>query len=306
MDGLYITDVALRDGLQNQTTRVSTEAKLTLAELLFTAGVASIEATSFVSPKHVPQMADAEAVIAGLQGRARVSALVPNVRGLKRAMVAGVSEIAVVLAATETMNRKNINMSLQKARDVCKEVILTARAAGLKTRAYIAVAFECPFEGATSSEVVSALCREMWQAGADEIVVADTIGAAGPVQVRKLLTHVLEAVPGGQVAVHFHDTRGMGLANSYAAIEAGIRRFDASVGGIGGCPFAPGAAGNLATEDLVLLAQQSGLRTGISLAKLLDVIDFAEQQLSTNLGGRAARWLRQQKENGRLAHMGVD
>ncbi len=294
-DKLYITDVSSRDGLQNQKVQVSTQAKLRLIELLAAAGVQSVEATSFVSPKAVPQMADAGELVPQLSACVpglRTSVLVPNLRGLERAHAAGAREIAVVLSATETMNRKNINMGLDQAIEVSEQTLVAARRLGLRTRAYVAVAFECPFEGPTALDAVLHAAERMHAAGAGEIVIADTIGAAAPGQVKSRMQALLQVVPAAQLAVHFHDTRGMGVANAWAAIEVGVRRLDASVGGIGGCPFAPGAAGNVATEDLVLMAEQSGFSTGISLPGLLLAIDFAESQLQRSLGGRAIAWLR--------------
>lgn len=292
MDRLIITDVALRDGLQNQKIPVRTADKIELAHRLQRAGVTSIEATSFVSPKHVPQMADAEDVIRALQDFPRVSALTPNVRALERASAVGVREVAVVLSATETMNRKNLNMSLDQTVEVSETVLREAKRLGMATRAYIAVAFECPYEGPTEPDVVLKLAERMHNAGANEIVIADTIGAAAPAQVKALLQDAVRAFPAGMLSVHFHDTRGMGLANAWAAVECGIRRLDASLGGLGGCPFAPGAAGNLATEDLVLMAEQSGLHTGIDIYGLLDAIDFAGERIGLEAGGRCVKWLR--------------
>lgn len=295
MDKLYITDVSPRDGLQNQKVLLSTEAKLRLIELLAAAGVPSVETTSFVSPKAVPQMADAAELVPQVSAcvpSLRTSVLVPNLKGLERAHAAGAREIAVVLSATETMNRKNINMGLDQAIEVSEQTLVAARRLGLRTRAYVAVAFECPFEGPTALDAVLHAADRMHAAGAGEIVIADTIGAAAPGQVKSRMQALLQVVPAAQLAVHFHDTRGMGVANAWAAIEVGVRRLDASVGGIGGCPFAPGAAGNVATEDLVLMAEQSGFSTGISLPGLLLAIDFAESQLQRSLGGRAIAWLR--------------
>lgn len=298
MERIYITDVAPRDGLQNQQVPVGTAAKLELITRLVAAGVQSVEVTSFVSPKAVPQMADAGDLLPQVQARLpalRASVLVPNLKGLERAHAAGAREIAVVLSATETMNRKNINMGLAEATEVSEQTLRAAQALGLRTRAYVAVAFDCPFEGETPLATVVDLSARMAAAGAGEVVIADTIGAASPGMVKERLTALTSVIPAQQLAVHFHDTRGMGAANAWAALEAGIRRFDASVGGIGGCPFAPGAAGNLATEDLVLLAQRSGFDTGITLAGLLDAIDFAQEQLQKPLGGRSIAWLRRER-----------
>ncbi|KQM68991.1 hydroxymethylglutaryl-CoA lyase [Xylophilus sp. Leaf220] len=298
MEQIHITDVSPRDGLQNQQIAVSTDAKLRLIELLVRAGVRSVEATSFVSPRAVPQMADAADLVPRIRAAVpglRTSVLVPNLKGLERAHAAGAQEIAVVLSATETMNSKNINMGLDAATGVSEQTLHAAHALGLRTRAYVAVAFDCPFEGETPLVTVLRLAARMQAAGAGEIVIADTIGSASPGQVKERMRALTGVVPLQQLAVHFHDTRGMGAANAWAALEAGVRRFDASVGGIGGCPFAPGAAGNLATEDLVLLAERSGFSTGIALPGLLAAIDFAEATLQRALGGRSIAWLRREQ-----------
>lgn len=297
-DRIHITDVAPRDGLQNQQVPVSTEAKLALIGLLEAAGVRSVEATSFVSPRAVPQMADAGELVPAVAARwprLRTSVLVPNLKGLERAHAAGAREIAVVLSATETMNARNINMGLAQATEVSEQTLAAAHALGLRTRAYVAVAFDCPFEGETPLAEVLRLAARMHAAGAGEVVIADTIGSASPGQVKERFAALREVVPIDHLAVHLHDTRGMGAANAWAALEAGVRRFDASVGGIGGCPFAPGAAGNLATEDLVLLAERSGLATGVSLPGLMDAIDFAQTLLQRPLGGRSIAWLRREQ-----------
>lgn len=296
-EAIHITDVAPRDGLQNQAIHLATADKLRLIELLVAAGVRSIEAASFVSPKAVPQMADAAELLPQVQARfpaLRTSVLVPNLKGLERAHAAGAQEIAVVLSASETMNRKNINMGLDQACEVSEQTLAAARALGLRTRAYVAVAFDCPFEGETPLDEVLRLSARMHAAAADEIVIADTIGSASPGQVKQRFAALRGVVPIERLAVHLHDTRGMGVANAWAALEAGVRRFDASVGGIGGCPFAPGAAGNVATEDLVLMAERSGFATGIALPGLLAAVDFAQEQLRRPLGGRAITWLRRQ------------
>ncbi len=304
MDRLIITDVCPRDGLQNQPVAISTQDKLRLIDRLISAGVQSVEATSFVSPKAVPQMADAAEVLAGLQQAhpaLRASVLVPNLKGLERAQAAGAKEIAVVLSATETMNLKNINMTLQQATEVSEQTLKAAQGHGMKTRAYVAVAFDCPFEGNTPLPRVVELARRMLEAGADEVVIADTIGAASPGMVRDRTRALRQEIPMDRLAMHFHDTRGMAVANAWAAVEEGVRRFDASAGGIGGCPFAPGAAGNVATEDLALMAERSGLVTGIDLMALLEAVDLAEQLLQRSLGGRSATWLRRQRDKARQA-----
>ena len=300
-----LVEVGPRDGLQNQEVAVSTASKLELVRLLSDAGVGSIEVSSFVSPRAVPQMADAADLLPQVQAllpRLRASVLVPNLKGLERAHAAGAREIAVVLSATETMNRKNINMGLQQACEISEQTLLAAQGLGLRTRAYVAVAFDCPFEGLTPMDTLVSLAQRMHAAGAGEVVIADTIGSASPGMVRDRLHALAQSLPVGQLAVHFHDTRGMGVANAWAALEAGIRRFDASVGGIGGCPFAPGAAGNVATEDLVLMAERSGFSTGIRTDGLLAAIDYAQALLQRPLGGRAIHWLRRQRDK---AHAGA-
>jgi hydroxymethylglutaryl-CoA lyase len=298
MEQIFITDVAARDGLQNQPVHLSTDDKLTLIGLLVEAGVASVEATSFVSPKAVPQMADAAELLPRVNQAfpgLRSSVLVPNLKGLERASAAGAKEIAVVLSATETMNLKNINMSLEAATAASEQTLRQAAALGLRTRAYVAVAFDCPFEGPTPLARVQTLAAAMLAAGAGEIVIADTIGAAAPADVKLRMNALANVIPLEKLAIHLHDTRGMAVANAWAALEAGVRRFDASAGGIGGCPFAPGAAGNLATEDLVLMAERSGFTTGIDLDRLLDAVAFAESKLQRPLGGGASTWLRRQR-----------
>jgi len=295
MEPIYITDVSPRDGLQNQKTLWSTEAKIELIRLLRAAGLTRVEATSFVSPKAVPQMADAADVLTGIKTIPQLapSVLVPNMKGLERARAAGAREIAVVLSATDTMNQRNIGMRLDQATRVSEETVKAALAAGLGARAYVAVAFECPFEGPVDSGRVVELAQRMALVGAHEVVIADTIGAAAPAQVKHLLSDLAGSLTPERTAVHFHDTRGFGCANAWAALEAGVRRFDASTGGLGGCPFAPGAAGNLATEDLVLMAHQSGMHTGVDLDALLKVTDYMSRQLGQPLGGRSMGWYRQ-------------
>lgn len=290
---VFVNEVGPRDGLQNQPVHVPLEGKVALIEALVAAGVRQVEAASFVSPKAVPQMADADLLFPRLPSpeRVRYSALVPNARGLERALTAGANEIAVVLSATDTMNRRNINMSLDETRAACVDMIGAAKARGVTAKAYIAVAFTCPFEGPVAPGKVLTLARLMFDSGADEVVIADTIGAANPRAVDGLFREAVAAFGAERLAAHFHDTRGFALANAWAALAVGIRRFDASIGGLGGCPFAPGAAGNLATEDLVVLAEQCGFDTGISLPGLRAAVQLAERLTQRTLGGRTTAWL---------------
>lgn len=291
---VWITDVGPRDGLQNQAGQVATAGKIGLIEALARAGVRSIEGTSFVSPKAVPQMADAAEVMAGvrdLEG-VEISALVPNSRGLERAAAAGSRCVAVVLSATDTMNRRNINMSLEEALEESLQVIAAANARSLRVRAYLAVAVECPFEGRVPVQAVQRLAAALAGAGASEIVVADTIGAAAPTDITRLIGALAADIALDKLALHLHDTRGMGVANAWAGLEAGVRRFDASIGGLGGCPFAPGASGNVATEDLALLCRQTGYDTGIDLERLVEAGRYVESLLGRAQGGGSTTWLR--------------
>ena len=293
MDRVIVNDVAPRDGLQNDPVALSPAERVTLIEGLVDAGLPSVEVASFVSPKAVPKMAGAADVVAALDlDRADFHALVPNRKGYELACASGIRSVGVVLSATETMNRENINMSLEKATSVCAEVLQQARTDGLRARAYVSVAFECPFEGVVPDATVERLARVMFDAGADEVIVADTIGAGNPLRAKALFGRMVAAFGASRLAAHLHDTRALALANAWQALECGIRRFDSSAGGVGGCPFAPGAAGNLATEDLVSLLHQSGMETGIDLAALLKVVGGLGTRLGRPIGGRAVPWLR--------------
>lgn len=294
---IIINEVGPRDGLQNQQRLVPTDQKLTLINALLAAGITHMEATSFVSPKSVPQMADAPDLLARLPGKDRIdySVLVPNVRGYERAVTAGARAVTVVLGATESMNRRNINMSFAQAADVSAEVLARARRDGLAARAYIAVAFVCPFEGPTDPGQVRSLTAGLFEAGAQEVIIADTIGHANPEAVARLF-EALVAIHGAcRLSGHFHDTQGLALVNCWAAAERGIRKFDASIGGLGGCPFAPGAAGNVATEDVVHLFEEAGFETGIDIERLVEAVDVAEAMLAARLGGRWLQWYRSRK-----------
>ncbi|MBX9812888.1 MAG: hydroxymethylglutaryl-CoA lyase [Burkholderiales bacterium] len=301
MEFVTVNEVGPRDGLQNQPALIDTAGKLQLIRVLVEAGVRHIEATSFVSPKAVPQMADAAELYAALPARGEVdySVLVPNLKGYERARAAGAKAVAVVLSATETMNLRNINMTLAQARQVCRDVLGRARTDGVAARAYVAVAFACPYEGPTPAGHVVALADEMFAAGAAEVVVADTIGAASPAQVFDLFKILVSRCGAQRLSGHFHDTRALALANVWAALQAGIRKFDSSVGGLGGCPFAPGASGNLATEDLMLMLSQCGYETGIDVTRLRAAVKVAEGLVGRPLGGRMLPWLESQERRKR-------
>ncbi|MCC5859778.1 MAG: hydroxymethylglutaryl-CoA lyase [Ectothiorhodospiraceae bacterium] len=293
MQQVTINEVGLRDGLQMHRTLVPVEDKLRLAGSLVEAGLRAMEATSFVSPKAVPQMADAAELMAGLPGTEDVeySVLVPNQKGLARAVAAGAQAVNLVLSATDTMNEKNIGMSLSKTRETCVATVREARAKGLQANAYIAVAFDCPYEGRVEPQVVAELADEMLEAGAGRVIIADTIGAADPVRVRSLFKVLLNRNAPEIFACHFHDTRAFALCNVWESLQAGVTRFDSSVGGLGGCPFSPGASGNLATEDLVLFLHQCGYETGVSLESLLKSVELAKEITGRDLGGRSMAYL---------------
>ncbi len=282
-----INEVGPRDGLQNEKQMIPASAKIELIEALTAAGLKSIEYTSFVSPKWVPQMADAEEVAAGIQRQPGVNyqALVLNQRGLERALAAGVNSVGLVVAASETLNKKNMNAGVQEALDNYRPMLAQCHAAGVIVSGYVSTVCGCPYEGVVPAEKVLAVTKSFLAMGADDIVLADTIGSGHPRQVRELCEMTLELVPAERLGVHFHDTRGMALANSLAALEAGISRFDGSIGGLGGCPFAPGAQGNGATEDLVFMLEEMGVATGIDITALIECARLAERLVGRPLPG---------------------
>ena len=290
---IRINEVGLRDGLQSQPRHLNLEQRLQLAASLMDAGLKRLEIGSFVSPKVVPQMAGTGELISALDvpPDVQLSALIPNMKGYELAREAGIETVAVVVSATETMNQKNINMSLEKTLDVARAIIERGASEGAKVQAYLAVAFECPFEGPTPQEVVISQAAQLAEWGAHEIVIADTIGAANPAAVRELMNALVRTHGADRLACHFHDTRAMGLANVFAAIESGVRQFDSSIGGLGGCPFAPGAKGNVATEDVVMLCEQMGFSTGVKMPALLKSVELVGELIGSPQGGRAHYWV---------------
>lgn len=283
-----IVEVGPRDGLQNEHAHVSTTAKIAFVDLLSEAHLPVIEVSAFVSPKWVPQMADASEVFAGIMRRAgtRYAALVPNLAGLDRAMAAGVVEIAVFAAASETFSRKNINQTIEQSLVGYAEVTARALSNGVRVRGYLSTAFGCPYEGDVAPSRVAELTERLVQMGVFEVAISDTIGIAHPAQVAQVLDAVLARVPLEKVALHFHDTRGMALANVLEALSVGVRTFDASAGGLGGCPYAPGASGNLATDDLIYMLDGLGIETGVSLSALSKASGFIGRQLDHKLPSR--------------------
>jgi hydroxymethylglutaryl-CoA lyase len=263
-----VVEVGPRDGLQNEGGTVSTADKVRFISLLAAAGFQRIEATSFVSPRAVPQLADADEVIALLgqtDGEPRYSALVPNLKGMERALTAGMRDVAVFTGATDSFTRHNVKMSVAESLAAFRPVVALARENDVHVRGYVSVCFGCPYEGAVDPARVLDVSRRLLDLGVDELALGDTIGVATPNQVPGIVGPVIEAAGIDRLALHFHDTRGTALANVLAALQMGIHVFDASAGGLGGCPYAPGAAGNLATEDLLYLLHGMGIETGINL-----------------------------------------
>ncbi len=283
-----LVEVGPRDGLQNEHASVTTTDKVAFVDLLSEAGLPVIEVSAFVSPKWVPQMADAADVFASIKRRpgARYTALVPNRQGLARAVAARVSEVAIFAAASESFSQRNINQSIDASFDTYADVCEGARSEGLRVRAYLSTAFGCPFEGAVDPRRVADLTARLIAMGAYEVAVSDTIGVAHPGQVRRVLPIVFEQVPPERVALHFHDTRGTALANVLAALDLGVRTFDSSAGGLGGCPYAPGATGNLATEDLLYLLNGLGVATGVDIDAVMRASRFIETRLAHPLPSR--------------------
>lgn len=267
-----IYEVGPRDGLQNEARQVPTADKIRFIDALVAAGIRAIEITSFVSPKWIPQLADASEVARGVARPpgVRMSALVPNRRGLETAMASGMKEVAVFLSASETHNKKNVNKTIADTLAAFDDVVPHALASGLKVRAYVSTVFGCPYEGDVDPERAVALVGQLREMGVYEVSLGDTIGVANPQQVEDVLGRVLAKHPATSIAVHFHDTQGTALANCLVALTMGITTIDASAGGLGGCPYAPGAAGNLATEDVVAMLHGMNVKTGIDLDKLAE------------------------------------
>lgn len=269
-NSVTIYEVGPRDGLQNESVNVPADVKVRYIDLLSESGLQMIEATSFVSPKAIPQLSDSAEVFAAIRKRrgVRYVVLCPNLRGLERARQAGVDSIAVFTAASETFTKRNINMSIDESMRVFGEVIREARSDGMWVRGYISTAFGCPYEGVVPIEQVLKVTQQLFELGCDEISIGDTIGVGVPTQVDALIPKLAQVVPLERIALHFHDTRGTALANVHAALQHGITIFDSSAGGLGGCPYAPGASGNLGTEDLLYMLDGMGIKTGVDLAKI--------------------------------------
>jgi isopropylmalate/homocitrate/citramalate synthase len=286
---ITVCDVAPRDGLQNDPTHLSPATRSELVNRLVDAGVSHVEVASFVNPKLVPQMAGAEEVVQGIDRRPGVTygGLILNARGYDRLAACGLDEVHMSVAASETLNRRNQNASVQESLADVERIIARAHGEDRRVVVIVAASFGCPFEGAVDPARVLAVAEQAVGAGVDEIVFADTIGVGVPSQVRELVGRGRDF--GVPIGVHLHDTRGTGLANAHAAVEAGVSSLDASAGGVGGCPFAPGATGNIATDDLVYLLHGEGLSTGIDLDALIEVSHWLAEQLGHDIPGRVQR-----------------
>ncbi|MCX7898078.1 MAG: hydroxymethylglutaryl-CoA lyase [Rhodocyclaceae bacterium] len=297
---IRIVEVGPRDGLQNEEKKLPTAVKLALIERLADCGLTIIEATAFVSPKWSPQMADAAEVMAGLPRKEGVSfpVLVPNEKGLDAALAAGAKEIAVFAAASETFSQKNINCSIRESLERFRPVIQRARDAGMKVRGYVSCVLGCPFEGEIAPLAVAEIAWALFEMGCYEISLGDTVGFGTPEKTKALIEAVGRRVPIKKLAGHFHDTYGMAIANIYAALQEGVNVFDASVAGLGGCPHAPGAAGNVATEEVVWLAQGLGIDCGIELSKLVDTAAWISGELGRSPASKVARAILAQRRRG--------
>jgi hydroxymethylglutaryl-CoA lyase len=283
-----VYEVGPRDGLQNELRTLATEDKARLIEALIAAGEKRIEVSSFVSPRWIPQLADAEKLMSMVPRREGVifTALVPNLKGLERASAAGLQEAAVFLSVTESHSQKNINKSVAEAVSTAREVANGARAAGMRVRCYLSTVWGCPYEGITPVSRVVEVVKQLADIGFYQLSLGDTIGVGTPSQTAEIVSEVSKIVSLPQIALHLHDTRGTALANALVGLTMGITTFDASVGGLGGCPYAPGAAGNLATEDLVFMLHGMGVETGIDLHKLVEAGELAQELIGRKLSGK--------------------
>ena len=283
-----IVEVGPRDGLQNEAASISTADKIAFVDRLSATGLPVIEVSAFVSPAWVPQMADASDVFGGISRRdgTRYAALVPNLAGLERAHAAGVHEVGIFAAASESFSRRNINQDIDASLDTYRAVCARASELHIRVRGYVSVAFGCPFEGEVPPTRVAEVSEALLNMGVFEVAIGDTIGMAHPGRVRGVVAVLAERVPLHKVALHFHDTRGTALANVLSALELGITTFDASAGGLGGCPYAPGATGNLATEDLIYMLNGLGIETGVDLAALVQASSFIEPRVGHPLPSR--------------------
>ena len=286
-----VVEVGPRDGLQNESAVIGSADKIGFVDRLSAAGLPVIEVSAFVRPSWVPQMSDASEVFSGITRRegARYAALVPNLAGLERAQAAGVNEVGIFAAASDSFSQRNINQDVEASLDTYRAVCARASELKIRVRGYVSVAFGCPFEGEVAPARVAQVAEALMNMGVFEVAISDTIGIAHPGRIRGVVAVVAERVPLHKVALHLHDTRGTALANVLSALELGITTFDASAGGLGGCPYAPGATGNLATEDLVYMLNGLGIETGVDLAALVQASAFIEPRVGHPLPSRYYR-----------------
>lgn len=283
-----VYEVGPRDGLQNELRTLPTPDKARLIEALINAGEKRIEVSSFVSPRWIPQLADADKLLSLLPRRddVRFTALVPNLKGLERAKTAGLTEAAVFLSVTESHSKKNINKSVAEAVSAAREVAHGARSAGMQVRCYLSTVWGCPYEGLVPVARVVEVVKQIADIGLYQLSLGDTIGIGTPNHTAEIVSRVKELIPLPQIALHLHDTRGTALANALVGLQLGVTTFDSSIGGLGGCPYAPGAAGNLATEDLVFMLHGMGVDTGIDLARLVEAGELAQELIGRKLSGK--------------------
>ena len=293
---VIINDVGPRDGLQSQAKILEVSDRVRLIRAIAASGINNIEVGAFVSPKAVPAMAATDEVLSQINDLTDVTktVLIPNLRGYELAKAAGAKRVAMVLYATEGMSVKNVNMTAEQSEVNAKSICELAAQDGISVSVYIATSFGCPFDGDVEPAHVGNLVTRYYDYGVEQIVLADTIGSANPAQVSETVAPIIEKHGSQKIACHFHDTRAMGLANVYAAYVAGVRQFDSSIGGLGGCPFAPGASGNVATEDVAMMFAQMGVETGINMERLLKASDLAIELTGTTKGGRSRSWLDRQ------------
>lgn len=297
-DYVQIKEVGPRDGLQNEKEWVSTEDKVKWINMLSKSGVSEIEYSSFVHPKWIPALKDARDVgrLINRNPNVTYSALVPNEVGLEHALEAGIDMASVFMSASETHNRKNINKSIAETYPVIKSVIEGAKQEDKRVTGYVSTVFDCPFEGKISTDDVIRVCDRLFELGADDISLGDTIGSAVPSQVEELLEAVVHNYPNKNIIMHFHDTRGMAIANIVTAMDYGVTRFDSSLGGLGGCPYAPGAAGNVATNDLLYLLHGLGIETGIDENEIQEAALFIQEKLNKDLPSRSLAYETSQRK----------
>ncbi|MDE5414939.1 hydroxymethylglutaryl-CoA lyase [Alkalihalobacterium chitinilyticum] len=287
-NNILLKEVGPRDGLQNEKSFISTEDKVEWINRLSDTGLSYIEITSFVHPKWIPALADAVDVVKKIKRKPGVTyaALVPNEKGLQRALEADIDEVSVFMSASETHNQKNINKTIDETFKVLRPVVQEAKANGKTTRGYVSTVFGCPYEQDVSIEDVIKVSEHLFEMGIDELSLGDTIGVGNPAQVQRILDELLTRFPASQLAMHFHDTRGTALANILASLDMGITKFDAAVAGLGGCPYAPGASGNVATEDLLYMLDEMGIETGVNQDRLLAAAQWIEEKVGRTLPSR--------------------